>query len=279
MATTTTTTATVTTTDNTGEQKPNLDAYKAHLKEEGWCVIPDLLDAEKLKEVNEKLWWARDESERRGDKTYLDWLDPNASNVRIFYLPELHAIFREMLAHPTAIEMVKSVFGSNFLISNFTANIARPGSKSMGLHSDQSLMCPNPWLEPWNLNVIWCLSDLYFENGATVFIPRSHNWTTTADIPEEPEKLLQPFVAKAGSVVVMDGRLWHTSGANITKDVDRPLLFASYNTPFLRPQVNWAAGLSAETKADLSDDMREWMGVNRDANLGVVRGVNDVFTM
>lgn len=68
-------------------------------------------------------------------------------------------------------------------------------------------------------------------------------------------------------MLVMDGRLWHTSGANITKDVDRPLLFGSYNAPFMRGQVNWAKGLSAETQETLSEEMKEWLGVNRDGNL------------
>lgn len=72
-------------------------------------------------------------------------------------------------------------------------------------------------------------------------------------------------------------RMWHTSGANITKNADRALLFASYNVPFMRGQVNWATGLKPEVQKDLSEEMRGWLGVNRDGNLGVVRGVNEVF--
>lgn len=45
----------------------------------------------------------------------------------------LDKIFRDLISNPTAIDMVKSVLGDDFLISNFTANIARPGSKSMAL--------------------------------------------------------------------------------------------------------------------------------------------------
>lgn len=55
--------------------------------------------------------------------------------------------------------MVKSVLGENFLISNFTANIARPGSQSMALHSDMSLVFPDPWKDIVALNVIWCKHD------------------------------------------------------------------------------------------------------------------------
>lgn len=94
---------------------------KTQLRDEGWCVIPNLIDAEKTKEVLDRLWKAAEESERRGDTTRMPNLDPNASNVRVFYLLELDAIFRELIQHPTAVEMVKSVLGENFLISNFTA--------------------------------------------------------------------------------------------------------------------------------------------------------------
>lgn len=259
------------------EYESEIDAAQAKLKKDGWCVIPAVLNPEETKRTLDRLWKAKEESESRGDSTRRSDLDPNESNVRVFYLLELDAIFRDLIQHPTAIKMVKEVLGENFLVSNFTANIARPGSKSMGLHSDQSLMCPDPWVAPWNLNVIWCLTDLYFENGATLYIPGSQNWKTRADIPKEPEKLLVPFEAKAGSIVCMEGRLWHTSGANITRDIDRALMFGSYNAPFMRGQVNWAKGLSEKTQAELSDEMKSWLGVNRDGNLGVVKGVNKVF--
>ncbi|KAF2472786.1 uncharacterized protein BDR25DRAFT_312688 [Lindgomyces ingoldianus] len=212
-----------------------------------------------------------------GNDTYLPHLDPNANNVRIFYLMELDEIFRDLIAHPTAVSMVQSLLGEEFLVSNFTANIARPGSGSMGLHSDLSLQCPDPWVGKWGLNVIWCLTDLYFENGATLYIPNSHKWTTRHDIPSDAESLLIPFQAKAGSIVCMEGRIWHTSGKNITKDQDRALLFGAYNAPFLRGQVNWAAGLSEKTKQGLSTQMRDWLGVDARANTGRVKGVNRVY--
>lgn len=101
-----------------------LQDAKTQLRDEGWCVIPNLIDAEKTKEVLDRLWKAAEESERRGDTTYMPMLDPNASNVRVFYLLELDAIFRELIQHPTAIEMVESVLGTDFLISNFTAKYA-----------------------------------------------------------------------------------------------------------------------------------------------------------
>ena len=242
--------------------KHDLTSARAHMKEEGWCVIPDVLDTARTNEVLERLWAAAGESKKRGDDTFLPFLDPNESNVRVFYLLELDSIFRELIQHPTAIEMVKSVLGDNFLISNFTANIARPGSKSMGLHSDQSLVSPDPWLTINALNVIWCLNDCYFENGATLYIPGSNKWERRSDIPKTAREMLKPFEAKAGSIIVMDGRVWHTSGANITQDQDRALLFGYYTAPHLRQQVNWTKKLSQEVQDSLSPEISEWLGVS-----------------
>jgi ectoine hydroxylase-related dioxygenase (phytanoyl-CoA dioxygenase family) len=228
-----------------------LAAAQAQLREEGWCVVPDVLDATASARV----------------PTHMPVLDPNASNVRVFYLLELDPLFRELIRHRVAVEMVRSLLG-DFMISNFTANIARPGSKSMALHSDQSLVVPEPWLQPWSMNIIWCLTDVTFENGATLYIPGSHRWRSRSDVPADADRRLRPFEARAGSIVAMEGRIWHTSGANITADQDRALLFGYYSKPFLRPQVNWNACLSAKTQASLSPEMRQWLGLDVTANVG-----------
>jgi ectoine hydroxylase-related dioxygenase (phytanoyl-CoA dioxygenase family) len=245
-----------------------LASAKLQLKEEGWCVLPDVLDARRSGQALDRLWAAEAESRRRGVSTFMPVLDPNPSNVRVFYLLELDALFRDLIQQPVAVEMVQSLLGRNFLISNFTANIARPGSKSMALHSDQSLVVPEPWVQPWGMNIIWCLTDVSFENGATLFIPGSHRWQTRADVPPDAHKRLRPFEAKAGSIIAMEGRIWHTSGANVTPDQDRALLFGYYTRPFLRQQVNWNAGLSDETQASLSPQMRQWLGLDLAANTG-----------
>ncbi|ORY08774.1 hypothetical protein BCR34DRAFT_603297 [Clohesyomyces aquaticus] len=255
----------------------DLSEYKEKLKTDGWCAIPDVLSPEKAKAALDRLWKAAEESRKRGNDTYLPHLDPNESNVRVFFLMELDEIFRDLISHPTAVSMAQSLLGEDFLISNFTANIARPGSGSMGLHSDLSLQCPDPWVKPWGLNVIWCLTDATHANGSTLYIPHSYRWTTRADIPTNAESLLVPFEAKAGSIICMEGRIWHTSGQNVTQDQDRALLFGAYNAPFLRGQVNWAAGLSEKTKEGLSEKMRDWLGVDARANTGRVKGVNKVY--
>lgn len=119
--------------------------------------MQSVLSKEEAAHALDRLWQAKATVEAEGEETYLSFLDPNPSNIRVFYLMAVDKLFRDLISHPRAIDMVKSVLGEDFIVSNFTANIARPGSSSMALHSDQSLVFPDPWQNIWALNVIWCM--------------------------------------------------------------------------------------------------------------------------
>lgn len=240
----------------------SMEEAKGHLKEHGWVKIPSVLTKDDAAHALDRLWKAKETSVASGEETFQPILDPDASNVRVFYLPELDQLFRDMLTHPTGMELTKSVLGERFLVSNFSANIARPGSKSMALHSDQSIVLPEPWLDIWAVNVIWCLTRMTKENGATLYIPGSNKWTCWEDVPANAPDLLVPFEAEAGDIVVLDGRLWHTSGSNITKDEDRAILFAYYSAPYMRQLVNWTAKLPKDLQETLSPELKELFGLS-----------------
>jgi hypothetical protein len=239
------------------------------LRDEGWCVVPDVLDAGAAREALDRLWTAADEYARRGNATHIPYLDPNSANVRVFDLLDIDPLFRDLIRHDLALDFVRAAIGPDFLISNFTANIARPGSGSMSLHSDQALVVPEPWLDAWSVNIIWCLTNVRSDNGATLFIPGSHRVTRLSELGPDAAARLTPFEAKAGSLIAMDGRLWHTSGRNITIDEDRALLFGYYARSFLRPQVNWNVVLSQDVQRSLDPDFRRLLGLDAAANFSV----------
>jgi len=241
------------------------------LAEDGWCVVPGVLSPNEANAVRERLWAAAEESERRGAPTRNIGLDPNQHNVRVFNLIDLDPVFIDLIQHPAAVSLVESLIGEDFLVSNFTANIALPGSGSMELHSDQSIVVPEPWFNPWAINIIWCLNDVREANGATRFLPGSQRFKTAAEVPADALKRMRPFEAPIGSIIAMDGRVWHTSGANVTQDEERALLFGYYSSAFLRPQQNWNAALSPQTIAGLSPTMRAWLGLDASANIGLAQ--------
>jgi ectoine hydroxylase-related dioxygenase (phytanoyl-CoA dioxygenase family) len=230
--------------------------------EQGYAVIPSVLEPDEAQRVLERLWAAAEESERRGVSTYAEGLDPNARNVRVWNLIDLDPVFAELIAHPVADAVVSGVLGADYIVSNFTANIARPGSGSMMVHSDQSLVMPSPWLATHTMNVIWCLTDVRPDNGATLYLPGSHRFTASEEVPDDAGTRLVPFSAPAGSIIAMEGRVWHTSGCNVTESEDRAMLFGFYSQPFVRPQWNHSVGLSADTQAAFSETMRYRLGLD-----------------
>ena len=246
-----------------------VESALATLLADGVAVLPGVLAADEAVEVRHALLAAAAESERRGVPTFMPVLDPNAANVRVFNLLDIDAVFRDLIMHPVALRLVRGLLGPHIAISNFTANIALPGSRSMSLHSDQALVVPEPWLAPWSMNIIWCLDDVYLENGGTLYLPGSHRCTRRDELPRQPLQQMHAFTAPRGSILAMDGRVWHTSGANVTQDVERALLFGYYSVDFLRPQVNHNVQLSAATKASLSPELFALLGLGPDANTRV----------
>jgi ectoine hydroxylase-related dioxygenase (phytanoyl-CoA dioxygenase family) len=250
-----------------------LAAVQAELREHGVAVVPDVLDAAGATHALDRLWAASGASEERGIPAHIPGLDPNASNVRVFNLIDLDPLFGELIAHPVADAIIGGLLGPDYIVSNFTANIARPGSASMVVHSDLAAVAPEPWVAPQTANVIWCLTDVHADNGATLHIPGSHHYTTAADVPADPMAHMVPFEATAGSIIVMEGRVWHTSGSNVTDDEDRALLFGYYSKPFLRPQWNFTASLSPERRAAMGPALRYRLGLDVTLNMTF----NDVF--
>ncbi|KAI3319984.1 phytanoyl-CoA dioxygenase family protein [Xylariaceae sp. AK1471] len=229
---------------------------KAHYKEHGWAYVPNVISKERAATIIERLWEVAKIQEKRGHSQFNPFMDPNASNVRIWYQPELHNIFEELAFNEDILALVTAGLGHRPILSNFNTNVARPGSESMALHSDQSITYPGPWDNTWVFNAIWCLTDVREENGATMYLPGSHKYTTRQQLPPNAPELLKPFELKAGGVILMSGALWHTSGANVTKDEDRVCLFSYYTSPHLRSQVNWATKLSRNIQDNMSTEHR-----------------------
>jgi len=237
------------------------------LREQGFCVVPGVLSADDIARVNAAIEAAIAESRRRGVATYTDFMDPNDRNVRLYTLPDFDPVFIELLRRPLALDLVRALLGDGFIVSSFTANIALPGSRPMNWHSDQALVVPAPWSDPWAINVIWCIDDVHDANGATRYVPGSHRYRSFAEVPDDLAARSVPFEASAGSIIAMDGRLWHSSGANRSDDERRAMLFAYYAKDFIRPQTNHEAALSPQTKASLDDDARALLGMGADANV------------
>ena len=237
----------------------NAEHAKALLDAEGVCVIERVLDAASVSRVKRALLAGIQSDEAGGVPVRGFPFDPDARNIRLFDLIGKDPVFAELVEHPLAMELVTHQLGRPCLLSNFSANVTAPGSGAMYMHADQGYV-PAPWPPyPMATNVAWALDDFTAANGGTRFIPRSH----LRDHGPEPTMDGGGTVAMecpAGSIFVMDARVWHQTGPNRTADVTRAGLFAYYVRPFIRPQWNWYQTVTPELLARLTPGMREMLG-------------------
>jgi hypothetical protein len=236
----------------------SLDDAIADVREHGVAILTGALDATQTAGVRDRLLRAAEHSDARGLPTRNYEFDPDGNNVRVFMLFNLDPIFAELIVHPLAKRFVHDAIGEAFSISNFSANILGPGAGSMVLHADQGY-ATEPWPPvPLAVNVGWVLDDFTEEVGATQYVPGSHLLGRNP-LPGEAFETVS-VDAPAGSLLVMDGRLWHRSGVNRTADRHRAALFGYYIRSWIRPQINWNTMLDPDVAATLSLELLDLLG-------------------
>lgn len=242
------------------------DDVRAQLRDKGFCIIPGVLVGDALERVRDALDRGVRITRESGGSVRQAIIDPNDANIRVNNLPAIDQIFIDLLLRDDALRAVEAALGPNFLVGNFTANIALPGSGSMKVHSDQALAMPPPWTQPFAMNIIWCLDDVHAANGATLYLPGSHRYQSFEEVPGDAVDRMRAFEAPAGSVIAMEGRLWHTSGANVTADEQRRMMFAYYTSDFIRQQMNWPFVLPQQVQDGMDARTRAYFGLGPKGN-------------
>jgi ectoine hydroxylase-related dioxygenase (phytanoyl-CoA dioxygenase family) len=250
----------------------DLDQARQDLRASGLCIIRDALDADLLTEVRDAVYRAARSDRRRGREVKFEGdREEDDTNQRVWNLPSRDPVFLDLVEHPLALTFVRQTIGWPALLSNISANITGPGGGEMFLHADQTYM-PQPWSGIQGVNVGWCVDDFTDENGATQVVPGSN---TLNRAPEETDQATPTAAveAPAGSMVVMEGRVWHKTGNNRAANQTRAGIFAWYTPPIYLPQENWWLSLDASVRQFGSDDLLVLFGY-RVTSFGKVNGAS-----
>jgi ectoine hydroxylase-related dioxygenase (phytanoyl-CoA dioxygenase family) len=126
--------------------------------------------------------------------------------------------FAAMRAEPRVAAAAQHVIARPFGLMNWGGRDPLPGFGQQGLHADWR---PRAAWEPFHVaTAIWLLDDFTPDNGATRIVPRSHRRGGAVPKPfagpecHHPEEKV--VVARAGSVLVINGHLWHSGTRNRT---------------------------------------------------------------
>jgi ectoine hydroxylase-related dioxygenase (phytanoyl-CoA dioxygenase family) len=247
-------------------------AAERDLREHGYCLLESVLSAVELHALRERLTALAAQEREDGSAFVYD-----NDSQRVFSLHKKGREFLEIIEHPIVLSLMETVLGFNFLLSSSHANIAGPGGDPMHLHADQTFV-PAPW-PPYALvaNSMWMLDDFTPENGATRLVPGSHLLGRQPSYVEgEDDTVTVPVCAPAGSVMIFDGRLWHQTGANVTKDEFRHGILNYYCRGFIRQQQNFFLELQPEVFRSASPVFRRLLGWENYFSLGLHDGLPEL---
>ena len=240
------------------------------LDEDGYLVLPDLMSAEFLAALRERVEALYElEGSRAGEE-----FKQEAGCRRLANLVNKGVIFQQVISQPELLACVRHMLGPEFKLSSLNGRSANPHSADgQPLHADMGAIADQRGY--WVANSVWLLDDFTLDNGATRVVPGTHRWGklpqhAMADIMSpHPDEIL--LTAKAGSVFVYNAHLWHGGTANRTP-LPRSALHAFYVRRDKPQQQYQKRLLDADVQRSLSPELRTLLALDDRLNDELCRG-------
>ena len=198
------------------------ERHTRQLEQEGYTILPEVLSRSEIERtrsaIDETLAAEAEIARRYGLQN---------ENLQMAYNAQgKHPHFYGLLVrNPEPVEVARGVLGEDLFAHDVAIRKPLPTGKKdwtrLGgyLHADWHHFTVTPFLGgkhyPMAVQSAWCISEFTVENGATLIWPRSH---LSLEVPPEQPETLPPGYryteAPAGSVILWDSALWHTSGTN-----------------------------------------------------------------
>lgn len=261
----------------------DLERASLDLKTHGYAILCDVIPADLLVRARSRIEAQAKAEREAGIAVVQNGNTQWVSNVLNKGEPFLDLLTCNEASHA----LTREVLGDNYILSCANAPIAGPGTARMSMHADQYWSpqierdpAARPLLGDTSfetmpattdpvardflfpacmVTLIWALTDFTRENGATVFVPGSH---LSGRQPLHDGAFDDAAIAEmpAGSMVLWDGRTWHATGKNTTKNEYRIGVTNNLVAPMIRPLVNYPYSLRAEVVARLTDRQRALLG-------------------
>ena len=239
------------------------EAERRTFEETGILILEDVLSAEQIAALTVETDHIFDRKLTEGHDSQKALFYPN-------FIPE-NPLFADLVDYERTLPRVWGILGWNIYLYHAHLIVTPPSGqpmdgKTFGWHQDSGRVNteieshPRPRL---SLKVAFFLSDTS-EAGRGNFwvVPGSHlrdRMDLPADGIGQPEGAV-PVLAKPGSAVFFDRRLWHTASLNAS-DITRKILFYGYGYRWIRTKDDMTVSSLWEQSDPIRRQMLGW-GVN-----------------
>jgi hypothetical protein len=221
-------------------RKLGLETNLAELEAFGFTRVENALSPERVVKLREAVLR---EAERRY-KTKID-VDNFQDWKLLPYLLYKDPLFADLVLHPKGLALVDYVVGRSAILASIVSHPKGPGGDGRALHADIATYVPSP-LARYQVacNCYYFLTDDTKDGGALALVPGSHR---EARSPTPSESAMSgpnrnanaiPIEAKAGTLVVFVGNMWHGSFPRTIPGL-RINLAAVYIRSYVAPLENY----------------------------------------
>jgi ectoine hydroxylase-related dioxygenase (phytanoyl-CoA dioxygenase family) len=229
------------------------DRHLAEVREQGYTVIPDVLDAAEVAALVDEVDRLHEALGTRPSRNGFE----GTATLRVYNLLAHGPSWQRIPVHPEVLPIVEGVLDPGCLVSSLSSITILPGEAAQPIHADDQLIpLPKPHVATV-CNTMWALTDFTEANGATRVIPGSHLADASPDYGRSYDSI--PAEMVAGSVLVWHGSLWHGGGANAT-DERRIGVAMNYCAGWIRQQENQQLGVPQPLAATFEPRLQELCG-------------------
>ena len=229
----------------------DINSFTRSIEKDGYCIVENVFSKEFTEQTKKELVSALEkEVAYHGTNEYSDY--------GMVLLCSLYGgNFLELFNNKLFIDCIESVMGEGSIVYAYTSSSMPPHKTnySRRIHVDSPRIIPGYMT---NLGVTIALDDFTEENGATYFLPGSH---TMADPPGEEffYSHAKRFIAKAGSVLFFNARLWHAGGDNKTSDW-RHGLTLNMCRPYMKQRIDIPRAMAHMDLSNVSEKALQKLG-------------------
>lgn len=236
------------------------------LEENGFLNLGQLLSAEQVKQINDRLAEIqKNEGEKAGaelaDSKYIRHPKEEGAD-RLADLVNKGQVFDIFYTHPRVLAGIEAVLGHEYKLSSLNYRAAKPQKGHQKLHVDYKNAVANGAYKV--CNSIWLLDDFTEKNGSTRIVPKTHKSSVLPDDAMADTNEKHPdeirIIAPAGSVFIFNSHVWHGGTTNFT-DKDRRSIHSYFCASDQPQQIDQKRYITQETLQRIGEKGRKILDV------------------